>query len=78
MIIALISGTNVKVDGTPRQWDCVEYSGHHHGRVIQVIEQGKIKQINLDTFTGTVLSHNEEFIFENGSQKFTIHYMLPF
>ena len=78
MICALVSGTSIKVDGSVRHWDCVEYSGHHHGHILQVIEKGFIKQINLDTFTGTVITHDEEFIFDNGTKKLTKYYMLPF
>jgi hypothetical protein len=78
MICALISGTSTKVDGTTRQWDCVEYSGYNKDHIIKVKEQGNIRQINLDTFTGTVLTSDAIFQYHKGLRVSRTYYMLPF
>jgi len=82
MISALLSGTNVKRDGSTRQWNCVEYHGYHKKdsgiTMLRVLEKGSIKQINLDTFSGTIISHDDEFIFVNGQRVSKQTYYLPF
>jgi hypothetical protein len=83
MITAILSGQHIKRDGSIRHWNCVEYSGNHHTTetgeaIVRVIERGEIKQINLSTFTGTIISHDDEFIFENGQRVSKQVYYLPF
>jgi len=82
MITALLDGKNIKRDGSIRQWNCVEYHGHHkktNGEtMLRVIERGSTKQINLDTFTGTIISHDDEFTFVNGNRTSKQTYYLPF
>jgi hypothetical protein len=67
MLTALLSGENKKKDGTFRQWCCVEYHGDiqciNDVSTIQVVEQKDIRQLNMSTFTGTVLLDNEELCF---------------
>jgi hypothetical protein len=82
MLTALLSGTNVKRDGSIRRWNCVEYYGHHKSTngetMLRVMEQGSIKQINLDSFSGVVLDHDNEFVFVNGQRTEKKTYYLPF
>ena len=82
MISALLSGINIKRDGSTRQWNCVEYHGHQKKingvTMLRVFEQGSIKQINLDSFSGTIISHDDEFTFVNGLRTSKQTYYLPF
>lgn len=83
MLSALFSGTNIKRDGTVRQWDCVEYYGHrtmsvNNETMFKVLEQGELRQINLSTFSGTIIDHDDEFIFVNGQRQSKNTYYLPF
>ena len=78
MLHALLSGTHIKKDNTVREWECVEYEGSHNGHMVRVIEGGKIKQIDMDTFTGIVLAHEEEFIYRMGKIISQNAYCLPF
>ena len=78
MITALLSGNHIKPDGTVRLWDCAEYHGSHRKNMLRVTEHGKLKQINLDTFTGIVISHDDIFEFNNGKQVSKDTYYLPF
>lgn len=82
MITALLDGTNFKRDGSIREWHCVEYHGHHKksngDTMLQVIEQNSIKQINLNTFSGTILDSDNEFVFINGQKVSKQNYYLPF
>lgn len=82
MLTALLSGTHIKRDETIRKWDCVEYYGHHKSTngvtMLQVLEQGSVKQINLSTFSGTILDHDDEFTFVNGQRTSKQAYFLPF
>jgi hypothetical protein len=82
MISALLSGTNIKRDGSTRQWNCVEYHGYQKKingvTMLRVIERGSIKQINLDSFSGTIISHDDEFTFVNGQRTSKQTYYLPF
>lgn len=83
MLSALLSGSHIKRDGTIRSWDCVEYYGHHKSSgdgetMVRVMEQGEIKQINLSTFSGIIISNDEEFIYENGKRTSKQAYYLPF
>jgi hypothetical protein len=78
MISALISGTNTKADGSLRDWECAEYYGIHDKHLIRVIENGKIRQINLDTFTGSVLTSDDVFKYINGKLVSKDNYYLHF
>jgi hypothetical protein len=82
MITALLSGTNIKRDGTIREWNCVEYSGIQHKTdnecIIRVIENKQIKQINIETFSGIILTGDDIIVFENGKRTSKECYYLPF
>jgi|WetSurMetagenome_2_1015567.scaffolds.fasta_scaffold144219_3 hypothetical protein len=83
MITALLSGSNIKRDGSTREWDCVEYQGYYRKAddgvtLLRVKENGELKQINLDTFSGTIIDHDDELIFVNGQRVFKQAYCLPF
>ena len=82
MVTALLEGTNIKRDGSIRQWDCAEYHGHHKksdgGTLLQVIENKQIRLINLNTFSGVILDHDYEFEFVNGVKVSKQAYNLPF
>jgi hypothetical protein len=70
MVTAILSGESKKIDGTFRKWDCVEYLGDinqiYGMNLLQVLEGKDIKQVNLSTFTGTVLCNNSEINFFMG------------
>lgn len=78
MITALISGEHKKKDETFRQWNCVEYQGKNFGTLIKVLENGHIKQIDMSTFTGTILCEDVELKFFMGSCTNKCWYNLPF
>jgi hypothetical protein len=68
MITALLFGESRKRDGTFRQWNCAEYHGdtqHINSMfMLQVVEHGHIKQVNMSTFIGRILLDDKEmYIF---------------
>lgn len=82
MISALLSGESIKSNGTLRKWNCVEYYGHHRKNngvfILRVFENNLIKQINLSTFSGNILTHGDEIVFHNGKKISLNTYYLPF
>jgi hypothetical protein len=78
MITALISGEHKKKDSTFRLWDCVEYHGKSYDTLIKVVENGHIKQIDMSTFSGTILCEDVEFTFFMGECQNKNWYHLPF
>ena len=82
MLSALLSGESIKSDGTLRKWNCVEYHGQRKnvsgGFMLRVYENNRIKQIDLKTFSGTILNHDDEIVFINGKPVSSKTYYLPF
>lgn len=78
MVQALLTGTSIKVDGSLRKWDCVEYRGHGKDEIIQVIEHDSIRLMNLGTFSGTLLEQELEMTYANGQLVSQRPYYLPF
>ena len=80
-IAALLHGTNIKRDGSIRHWNCVEYQGHYKTNngetLLSVLENNETRIINLNTFSGTVLSSDYEFKFVNGQRIKKSAYNLP-
>jgi hypothetical protein len=82
---ALLSGESKKADGTLRKWNCVEchnLSQIKGGALLQVVEKGSIRQVNMSTFIGTILCNNEELHFFLGEclskNNYGIQVNLPF
>jgi hypothetical protein len=82
MLSALLSGESIKRNGTIRKWNCVEYHGQRKnvsgGFMLRVYENNRIKQIDLKTFSGTILNHDNEIVFINGKPVSSKTYYLPF
>lgn len=79
----LITGTSIKTDGSIRQWSEVEYVKDRYSRkqrctMYIVIETGEERQINSDTFTGTMLSENSITHYKNGKKTGKEWYRSPY
>jgi hypothetical protein len=86
MVNALLSGENKRQNGILRQWQCVEYHGNINqvkgDALLQVIDNGNVRQINMSSFIGVILYDNEEQYFFLGEciskECYDIQTNLPF
>lgn len=69
---AILTGTNLNRRGKERVWNRVHYFKHRtatDGSTMLYVREGKVtKQLNLSTFTGSILTGERSIIYQAGKK----------